>query len=387
MHNKINILFLMIQMQLGGSERLVHGLIRNIDRNYFNPSLAWFHGDKILNEFYQLEVPFYHIPKLKRVEISALKKISNIIRENNIHVVNAHHFMSMVYSFYGCKITNKCKLIYTEHSKWEIERIPVKWKIIGHYLLSKAERTIGVTEGVSLKIREKFKLPVSKIHTIRNGVDLREYSNKKRNVSLRNELRVDTGDYVVGTVANFKKIKNHLFLLKAFHELIQNTTNVKLLLIGQGFRDDPESTEMEIRQFIKQKKLDNHVILTGYRSDVPDLLAIMDIFTLTSLEEGLPISLIEAMAAGLPLVGTNVNGIRELISSGKNGFLVDVGNVEGLRNSLYTLISNSTMRYKLGAVSKDVAHKYYSIEHCSKKYEELFISLFLNHANQRRILC
>jgi len=163
-------------------------------------------------------------------------------------------------------------------------------------------------------------------------------------------------------------------LLNAFDELIQETNNVKLMLIGQGFEEDPESTEMEIRQFIKQKKLDKRVILTGYRSDVPDLLAIMDIFALTSLEEGLPISIIEAMAAGLPIVGTNVNGIRDLISVGKNGFLVDVGNVRELRNSLYTLISNETMRHKLGRESKDIAHKYYSMEHCSKKYQELFIS-------------
>jgi len=373
--DKINVLFVIMQMEMGGSERLVHNLVLKIDRDVFNPSIAWFLGDKILKEFKDLNVPLYHIPKIGRIDISAMRKLGDIVKDNDIHIVNAHHFMPLVYSFYGCKVKNHTNLIYTEHSKWEIERIPLKWKIAGHYLLNHADGAIGVSPAVTTQIKNKFKIDNFKTLTIRNGVDTGTFKKENGKQTLREEIGLGDIEKVIGTVANFRRIKNHIFLLKGFNELIKDYKNVKLLLIGQGFKYDSENSEQEVRDFINERGLATNVLLLGFRSDIPQLLGIMDIFCLTSFKEGLPISLIEAMAAGLPVVGTDVEGIRDVIIPNRNGCLVTIGDVMGLKNILHTLIQDESLRQKFGQESESLARRTYSLGQCVKQYQDLFTSI------------
>ena len=375
--DKINVLFVILQMKMGGSERLVHNLALKLDRDVFNPSIAWFFGDSILKDFNYLNIPLYHIPKVRRVDFSAMRKLGEIVKDNDIHIVNAHHFMSLVYSFYGCKIKNHTSLIYTEHSEWEIENIPLRWGIIGNYLLNHADSAIGVSPAVTTQIRNKFKIDNSKTLTIRNGVDIEAFKRENEKQTLRKELGLVDNEKIIGIVANFRRNKNHIFLLKAFNELVKDYKNVKLLLVGQGYKYDSEYSEQEIRDFINERGLAANVLLLGFRSDIPELLGIMDIFCLTSFKEGLPISLIEAMAAGLPLVGTDVEGIRDVIIPNQNGLLVTNGDVMGLKNILHTLLQDESLRRKFGQESESLARGTYSLEQCIKQYQDLFSSILM----------
>lgn len=378
LNDKINVLFVMMHLKGGGSERLVHNLALKLDRRFFNPSIAYFFKDGELKEFNNNEVQLYHIPKIKRFDISTMQRIGDIIRRNNIHVVNAHHFMPMVYSFYGCKIANSCKLIYTEHAKSEVEKVPWSWKKIGSYLLNRSDAAVGVTKDVSETIHNRFKLHPSKVFTIKNGVDLNAYRGCNNKEKLRKELGIAGDEKIIGIVANLKRIKNHIFLLKAFDELVKNYKKVKLLLIGQGFENDTENTEAELQGFVNEKGLGKKVLLLGYRPDIPSLLNIMDIFCLTSFNEGLPISLIEAMAAGLPVVGTDVEGIRGTILHDKNGFLVKTDDIHELRNVLHMLLKDEPLRQRFGKESKFLS-KEYSLEQCGSEYENLFLSVLRNN--------
>ena len=371
---KINILFLIMQMGMGGSERLVHNVVLKLDRKAFNPSIAWFYGDRILKEFQDLDVPLYHVPKMKRLDLGTMNELGKIIRNNNIHIVNAHHFMSMVYAFYGCKIKNHAKLIYTEHSEWEIDKISRKWEIVGSYLLDRADAAVGVSTAVSRQMKKKFRMPETKNITIQNGVDLETFSCCRSKTALRKKLGIARDEKVIGIVANLKKVKNHVFVLRAFNELVHDLNKVKLLLIGQGFEGDAENSEKVLREFVIEHNIGRNVVFLGYRSDIPELLNIMDIFCLTSYKEGLPISLIEAMAAGLPVVGTNVEGIRDVIIPNTNGFLVQIGDVKGLTNSLSALIQNDLLRQKFGEQSRILARESYSLAGCVKHYQDLFFS-------------
>lgn len=372
--NKINILFIITQMAMGGSERLVYNIVHKIDRGIFNPSIAWFNGDRVLKEFSNLEIPLYHVPKIKRFDFNTMKKLGNIIRDNNIHIVNAHHFMPAVYSYYGCKIADSKKLLYTFHSEWEIKQISRGWRIIGSFLSNRSDGVIGVTEKVTNTAKEFFKLDSSKVFTIQNGVDINVSENSYEK-DIKKNLGIEDNEKVIGIVANLKRIKNQIFLLKAFKELIKILKPVKLLVIGQGFENDIENTEQELRNFVDENGLDKNVLFLGYRSDIAELLKIMDIFCLTSFKEGLPVSLIEAMAAGLPVVGTNVEGIRDVIITNKNGFLVQLDDINGLKDALYNLLKDEALRNKMGNESKALAMSNYSITECINKYQDLFFSL------------
>jgi glycosyltransferase involved in cell wall biosynthesis len=372
---KINVLFVMLQMEMGGSERLVHSLACALDRSRFTPSIAWFQGERILPEFLDLDIPLHHVPKAKRVDWRAMRTIGSLIRERNIHIVNAHHFMPMVYSFYGSKIKNRARLVYTEHSEWEIEKISWKWRAAGRRLLRRADAVIGVSKPVATRLQDTFDTHSAKTFSIVNGVNHEAFRGDGKPDALKKELGIAGSDRVIGTVANFKKIKNHLFLLRAFKEIVSRRKTVKLLLIGRGFDNDPDNTEPQILKFIEDNALAGKVILAGYRSDIPALLGVMDIFCLTSFKEGLPISLIEAMAAGIPAVGADAEGIRDTIVPGRSGFLVSPDDERGLTSALLRLLQDESLRRNMGGESVILARDRYSLEECAKRYQDLFISL------------
>lgn len=373
-NGRINVLFVIMQMGMGGSERLVHNLALHMDRGAFNPSIAWFKGDRALKDFEDLGVPLYRIPKKDGFDFQAMRRLAGIIREHRIDIVNAQHFMPTVYSYYGSKTTKAKRLLYTVHSEWELDRIPPGWAGIGKYLFRGID-FIGVTAKVSAAARKKFNLDPARVHTIRNGVDLNAFSKNGKRRLLRKSLGLNEEEMVIGMVANFKSVKNHIFLLKAFRELVKLKSEARLLLVGQGFKGDDDNTEEEIRGFIAQNGLGSKTVILGYRKDVPELLQAMDIFCLTSQKEGLPISLIEAMASGLAVVGTDVEGIRDVILHDRNGLLVESGGVDGLKAALQSLIENDLLRQRFARESRRLATDDYSLTRCVDEYQDLFLSI------------
>jgi glycosyltransferase involved in cell wall biosynthesis len=170
-------------------------------------------------------------------------------------------------------------------------------------------------------------------------------------------------------------VKNHLFLLQAFAKVVEEYENVRLLVIGQGFSGDPDNTEDDLRSYVNNHGLAERVLFVGFRTDIAELLHVMDIFCLTSLREGLPTGLIEAMAAGLPVVGTNVEGIRDMITRNEDGILVELGDVMALKDALTRLISDPEWRHRLGRAGREKAVQKYSLQRCVREYEQLFLSL------------
>jgi len=362
-------------MGMGGTERLIYNLVRNMDRSLFSPMIAWFYLEKVLPEFEDLNVPLYHVPKEKRIDFKAMKKLAEIVEEQDIHVVNAHHFLPFVYSFYGAKIRSKVSLVYTEHSEADVRNIPWKWRLLGKYILHKTDFFIGISDAVTDTFLKVFDQMEGRHRTIKNGVDLEAFKEIEDKDSIKKTLGLPTNEVSIGIVANFRRNKNHLFLLKAFHELLKRNNTVRLFLIGQGFTHDPENSEGEIRQFISTHGMDGKVVFTGYRPDVSNLLKALDIFCLTSYKEGLPIAMIEAMASSLPVVGTDVEGIRDVVVHGENGFLVEVENIESMVSALGILIENADTRKDMGRRSRELAMENYSLQACLRQYEALFRSI------------
>jgi glycosyltransferase involved in cell wall biosynthesis len=365
----------MLQMGMGGSERLVHDLALRLDRSRFNPSVAWFSGDEVLQEFASLQVPLHHVPKTQRIDFSAMRALQRIVETNKIDIVNAQHFMPAVYSYYACKMAGRKALIFTAHSRWEVEAISPKWRLAGGYLLRRMDASIGVAPDVSSAIQSVFNTRTSQTVTIENGVDTEVFGQRNDVHGLKANLGLGVHDIVLGSVANLTKVKNHLFLIQAFARVAEQFDNVKLLLVGRGFTGAHDNTEDDLRHFVSDRRLADKVSFLGYRPDIPELLQVMDVFCLTSLREGLPLGLVEAMAAGLPVVGTNVEGIRDVVTQGEDGVLVELGDVTALKDALIGLVQDERWRDKLGRGGREKAVRKYSIQRCVGEYERLFLSV------------
>jgi len=146
--------------------------------------------------------------------------------------------------------------------------------------------------------------------------------------------------------------------------------------VGKSFKNDIESSEKDIVDFIINNSLNNNVYLMGFRNDVNRILPLLDIFCLVSYKEGLPISLIEAMAVGIPVIGADSIGIRDVISNGENGFLVNIDDVDDLKNKLEYLIENPKIRGMFGQKGREEAINKYDIKKCVLRYDDIFMSCF-----------
>ena len=220
------------------------------------------------------------------------------------------------------------------------------------------------SNGVKEFLVKTVKIPAMDIITILNGIDVKDFRiNVNRSKKLQ-ELGLNPDKLVVGTVSRLHEPKKGFrFLLKAAQNL-QKRYECQFLIVGGG-KDEAELKEMA-------KEMELKVLFTREREDVPELLQVMDIFVLSSLYEGLPVSLLEAMASGLPVVATKVGGMPEVVVDGKTGFLVDPGSYEQLIEKIGELLRNSEKRKLFGISGLERVKKAFSIEKTVNEIEGLW---------------
>jgi len=368
------VLFLLPQLKQGGAERVVLNLLRGLDRSQFIPYIAWFHG-QVLYPFSELkETPMFALNKRDGFDLKTMVTILNIIRRESIDLVNPHHFMPLFYTFPACK-ASRTKIIYTEHSVWEAAQVSGMWKTILQFLLLRTDAVVGVSPEISAFLKQKYRLSEQRVRTILNGIDTQMFAPTHRNNNFRSTLGLEDSHIAIGMTGNFRKVKNHHLLINAFAHITSRFPNARLVLLGQGFSGDPENTEKDIHALVRKYGIADKVLFLGYRDDVHTVLQCLDIFCLTSFKEGLPLSLIEAMACGLPVVGTDVEGIRVVIEPDRNGFLVEPHDSGNLARVLSTLIADRPLRERMGKEGRKDAERYYSLTRFSRQYNQLFASL------------
>ncbi|MDD2272142.1 MAG: glycosyltransferase [Desulfuromonadaceae bacterium] len=319
---KTRVLFVVLQLDAGGSERVVFDLARSLDSDTFEVFIATFKGGVLAGPLKKICKDVIFVEKKQGLDISAMFKLANIIKDNFIDVVNAHHYMPCFYSFLGTRVINSKRLIYTEHSVPEVEDIvnSVHGKIF-YWMLYRINAVVGVSKAIAGKFREMYPCHANKFHEILNGVDIEKYKGKGAREEVRSRWGLAKEHFVVGTVANFRKVKNHACLVRAAGRLKDSHPQLRLFFVGTGFPGDTENSEDEVRTLIRSLGLQDRVVLAGYQENIPEILSALDAFCLPSFSEGLPVSLLEAMAAGVPVIGSEVKGIVEVIKDGKTGML------------------------------------------------------------------
>jgi len=218
--------------------------------------------------------------------------------------------------------------------------------------------------------RDGFK--PEKIVAIPNGVDASLYSSSECTASLaslREELGIGEKELIVTTVARLHPQKGHRYLLDAVPSILNEKPRAVFLLAGDGELRAP------IKERVEQLEVSSSVKVLGPRSDVPDLLNISDVFVLPSLWEGMPNAVLEAMAAGLPVVATDVDGTSEVVVNGKTGLLVPPRNSRSLQLAILRLLNNAQLRRDMGSAGQKRVAEEYSLDCYVEKYDDLYTIL------------
>jgi len=322
-------------------------------------------------------------PRAFAAEMAQLRRsLGGLVDRYRIDIVQTHLLRSLDFLVLSLKSGRDLKVYWTFHNaNFDLRRDHLQghgWllgpKRRAHHLLyalgaRRADGLIAVAPEVRSAILSTMRgVPADKIAVIPNGVDTRRYRRRGEREKTRAALGLAASDQAVAVVATFKEQKGHRYLIEAAATLAADFPRLRYLLIGDGqLRDDLERR-------IAATGLAGQFQLLGLRPDVPDLLAAADLFVLPSLWEGLPMALVEAMAAGLPVVATEVSGTRGVVVHGETGLLVPPGDGAALARAITALLCDPVLAAGMGVAGRRRVETHYSARKQAADHLALFTS-------------
>jgi glycosyltransferase involved in cell wall biosynthesis len=240
-----------------------------------------------------------------------------------------------------------------------------------NFLLSWAsDRVLVGSAQVRQDVRRYDGVPASRLLLMPYGIPLAELDTRLSREESRERLGLSREGLVVGAVGRLEEQKGHAHLLAALPELRRQIPDLVVLLVGEG------RLEEALRRQVRELGLESTVRFLGTRRDLPEIFRALDIFVQPSLWEGLPLALLKAMGAGLPVVATRVSGSREAIADGVNGCLVAPGDPEALARAILQLHRQPEVRRRLGDEARGSVAARYSLEAMLQKLEELYLDVW-----------
>jgi glycosyltransferase involved in cell wall biosynthesis len=301
-------------------------------------------------------------------------RVYRVLKECRADIIHTH-LQVLRYLYPAAALLKHRAVLHTVHNlaEREIER-GMRW--FQGYALRHGVVPVAVAEEVALSLERVY--GISNCRVIANCIPTLSYAHPKTS---RNEWRVSEGfredDVLFVCVARFAAQKNHALLLKAYAQGPAADRKAHLVLIGDGvLRPQLEAQARNLGVF-------DRVHFLGVRADVPGALGAMDVFVLSSDFEGNPLSVMEAMASGLPIVSTAAGGVPDLFESGKHGILVPPGDVLGLSNAMTFLLQNLDARKSLGMAAARRARNKFDVATMVQAYEEMYEQL-LEHDRRRK---
>lgn len=351
-------------LEIGGSEKLALTILSNLNRDIFQPSVcALDFGGGLIEDFKRNNIP-YHILCRKGFEPRLFHRIYKLLKKNRIDIIHTHHFTQIFYSIFPAKLAG-VKIVHTEHEYFTYLDDPLKRVLIKPFSMLCEKFTVVGPEVADYFIQE-IGVPKNRVFTIPNGIDIQKFDIKSD--SIRQELGFQEDEIVFGIVARLEKEKDHRTLMNAFKLAENQIPQIRLLIVGDG------SLRKELEDYAKHMKISDKVLFLGTK-DIPELLSAIDVFVLSSIEEGLPISLVEAMAARKPVISTNVGSIKHLIQNEINGILVPPKNEMAIGNAMLRLTRNPGLRKEMGEKGHKIAAESFRLSHMIQQYEDIYCSI------------
>jgi glycosyltransferase involved in cell wall biosynthesis len=353
----------------GGTEQSLLHLLAGIDGQRWHPVL-FHHAERglapLIEGAQRLNVATRLVPRMQGFQtVSGLPRFLQqlIVEHPNIFHAHLNWLLSCKYGLLASTLARVPAVIVTVqqfmYPPWG-RTVHLQHRLIEKFV----DRYIAVSEAVAKQLQQTFLIPPHKIRVIHNSIPVDRY-DCEINLALKADLNLGSERPIVLMVARLDQQKGYPYLFEAISQM----RDVILVIAGDG----PEKASLEAQ--VNKLRLNDQVIFLGYRQDIPDLLACCDVFVLSSLYEGFPLSILEAMAAGKAVVATSVGGIPEAVLDGETGILVPPGDSLALARAIQEILSDPSLSQKMGAAGKARVKQEFSsitmVKRIAQIYEEL----------------
>jgi len=308
-------------------------------------------------------IPFFPVEMRGEWDFRAVRQIRQLAIQNKVSLIHTHTGHAHTLALLAKRKHLKIPLVVSRRVDFKPARsLFSKWKYnhdaIDYFLpVSQKIRSIMMEAGISPE----------KLITVYSGIDTKRFAKLPQSNSLREEFSIPKKTLIIGNIAALVDHKDQDTLIRSLSK-INTEVSYKLMIVGEG------KLEKKLRNLTKELNLDDKIIFTGYRKDIPELLSLFDIFTLTSKEEGLGTSVLDAMAAGLPIVATRGGGIAEMLNDNSGALLADVGDSSLLANHFENLLASEEKRISFGAYNKHSVNRF-SYHNTTQKTKLVYFSL------------
>jgi len=331
-------------LSAGGSERYATSLATGLKRDGYKPFVVAFAGGGTFESLLRTEgIGVTVFQSEPGISVKKMWRLYQEFRRVRPRVIHTHHFAPLLHSLPGA-ILSGARLIHTEHglSTYKAPGYRFALRVMSWF----CDAIVVVGDDAARFMSEKVGISKRKLRVIPGGVDLSPCAISREDARARLGLPLDEPVAVI--VARLSPEKNHSMLLRAFTRA-QNKLKMRLLIVGDG----PERTAIETE--IASLGLREVVTLLGVRTDIPEILAASDVFLLSSNREALPLAVLEAMGAGLPIVATNVGDLSMIVKEGETGVLVNSEEDGEFADAIIELLSNTSKAKEFGLRGRELA--------------------------------
>ncbi len=368
----MRIVQLIDDLNYGGAEQVVVDLSVGLEKRGHDVVLCCLRdlGTKSvdLTEAKAAGVELVELHKPDGMHLPSLRKLIALLRERRIDVVHTHNHLVHHYGAVAGRVTGARAILNTLHGTASLQG-SARWSqwlfyasgLIGH-------RIVAVGDQVQEALRDYFHFPAGRTAIVENGVELKRF--------LRIDRRAPGKPLVFGTIGRLDPIKGHSDLLQAFALLLRRHPDAQLRILGDG------ALLGELRALASTLGISQSVVLEGFSPDTPGFLERIDVYVISSLSEGLPLSLLEAMGAALPVVATCVGAIPNIVRRANCGWLAKPGDPADLAGSLLQAAEAADLIQK-GRLSRTHVREHYTVERMVSEYEHLYRELLPEHGVQR----
>ncbi|MEG7381092.1 N-acetyl-alpha-D-glucosaminyl L-malate synthase BshA [Bacillus subtilis] len=319
--------------------------------------------------FHEVEVNQYAVFKYPPYDLALASKIAEVAERENLDIIHAHYALPHAVCAYLAKqmLKRNIGIVTTLHgTDITVLGYDPSLKDLIRFAIEASDRVTAVSSALAAETYDLIK-PEKKIETIYNFIDERVYL-KKNNAAIKEKHGILPDEKVVIHVSNFRKVKRVQDVIRVFRN-IAGKTKAKLLLVGDG----PEkSTACEL---VRKYGLENQVLMLGNQDRVEELYSISDLKLLLSEKESFGLVLLEAMACGVPCIGTNTGGIPEVIKNSVSGFLVDVGDVAAATACAMRILEDEQLSKGFTKAAMEMLKNEFSSQKIVSQYEQIYADL------------
>jgi glycosyltransferase involved in cell wall biosynthesis len=365
---RIKILHLVEDLKIGGLERVIESIVTGLDKDRYDAEVwCLAYGGEIAEELIDMGVSVKILGMKSYYNPLSLVALSRLMRKEKIEILHTHGYFASTFGRLAAILAGVPVIITHVHSTYY--GYSKRNLLIERFLSFFTDKIVCVSVAVQKFVLEVEGINEKKTLVIYNGVKELGVREAKLDVS-RKSFDISDSNIVVITVASLTPHKGHGVLIDAMHILSQEYQSLRFLIVGDGpLRND-------LAEYVKKLDLTQNIVFTGLKRDIYSLLRLSDIFVLPSLErEGLGIAIIEAMACGLPLAGTRLGGIPEVIEENVNGFLVTPGDPEELAVAIEKLISDKIARERMGQMGRLIYEKKFTVTKMTESIGSLYDEL------------